>query len=42
MSAEQLVRLFYDGSVYSFERAHEHSPFTFGGPFEGTQPFTRS
>jgi hypothetical protein len=41
MSAEQIVRLFYDGTVYSFERAYEHSPFTFGGPFEGTQRFSR-
>ena len=32
--------LFNDGSVYSFERAYEHSPFTFGGPFEGTQRFS--
>jgi hypothetical protein len=39
MSAEQLVSLFYDGSVYSFERSHEHSPFTFGRPLEGTLRF---
>ena len=34
MSAEQLVTMFYDDTIYSFERADTHSTFTFGGPLE--------
>jgi hypothetical protein len=34
MSAEQLLKMFYNDTVYSFERAGEHSSFTFGGPLE--------
>lgn len=32
MAEEQLVLAYYDGSLYSFERAHAHSPSVFGGP----------
>jgi hypothetical protein len=34
MSAEKLVTMFCNDTVYSFERESEHSAFTFGGPFE--------
>jgi hypothetical protein len=34
VSTEKLVELFYDDTVYSFERANEHSESTFGGPLE--------
>lgn len=37
MSDEQLLSMFCDGTVYSFERASELSPFTFGGPFEPSE-----
>ncbi len=34
MKSDPLIRMFCDGTVYSFERANEHSRFTFGGPLE--------
>jgi hypothetical protein len=45
MSAEQLLTMFFNNTLYSFERASEHSPFSFGGPlerrFSGLAPGTR-
>jgi hypothetical protein len=45
MSDDQLVTIFFNNNVYSFERASEHSDFTFGGPlerrFSGLTPGTR-
>jgi hypothetical protein len=34
MIAEQLLTMFFNDTVYSFERSDEHSSFIFGGPFE--------
>lgn len=34
MSDEQLVMMFCDETLYTFERAGEHMPSTFGGPLE--------
>lgn len=34
MAEEQLVLAYYDGTVFSFERAREHSESVFGGPME--------
>jgi hypothetical protein len=34
MAEEQLVFAYCDGTVFSFERAHEHSVSVFGGPME--------
>ena len=31
MSAQRPVRMFFNDTLYSFERAGEHSAFTFGG-----------
>jgi hypothetical protein len=32
MAEEQLVLAYYDGTIFSFERAQSHSPSVFGGP----------
>jgi hypothetical protein len=34
MAEEQLVLAYYDGAVFSFERAQRHSPSVFGGPMK--------
>ena len=34
MAEEQLVLAYYDGTVFSFERAQKHSESVFGGPME--------
>ena len=34
MAEEQLVLAYCDGTIFSFERAQEHSPSVFGGPIE--------
>jgi hypothetical protein len=34
MPEEQLVLAYYDGTVFSFERAREHSESAFGGPMQ--------
>jgi hypothetical protein len=45
MSDEQLLTMFFNNTIYSFERASEHSAFSFGGPlerrFSGLAPGTR-
>jgi len=34
MAEEQLVFAYFDGTLFCFERAQEHSPSVFGGPIE--------
>lgn len=36
MGAEQLVKMFHDNTLYSFERTYERSFYTFGGPLDET------